>query len=270
MSVILLHLTLCPTEHRFSPSPDVPRRHTPFNQMNLSTEISTDTTTLLSLPISLLDVPWTLRSFSPIQLSYRCIIIIFGTLLNFLVIAVVRCSRQLHYPRHVFWVGISIINQCSVIQSLIELVAFVDRSRVACQLYVLNAGVYYTIFLTFLALAALDRYLAITRYEWYKNKVTNRSVIYLLSAGCFVTYTTITSPFWTGSKSIKNCTVNLTHVHSVMIYDLLLGFLCVILHIKIFLRSRKAARLQPRPNLADASIALQFHSAPVTNGKSNN
>jgi hypothetical protein len=237
--------------------------------MNLSTETSTNTTLLLSLPISL-DVPWTLRSFSPIQLSYRCIIIIFGTLLNFLVIAVVRCSRQLHYPRHVFWVCISIVNQCTVIQSLVELVALVDRSRVACQIYVLNAGVCYTIFLTFLALAALDRYLAITRYEWYKNKVTNRSVIYLLSAGCFVTYTTITSPFWTGFKSIKNCTVNLTHVHSVMIYDLLLGFLCVILHIKIFLRSRKAARLQPRPNVADASIALQFHSAPVTNGRSNN
>jgi hypothetical protein len=32
-----------------------------------------------------------------------------------------------------------------------------------------------------LSLAALDHYLAIARYEWYKKKVTNRGVIVLIS-----------------------------------------------------------------------------------------
>jgi hypothetical protein len=232
--------------------------------MNFSIESSN--TSVLSLPINL-DVPMNIRSLSLMQLSYRCIIIVVGTLINFLVIFVIGYSRQLHYPRHLFWAAISMVNQCSIIQSLLEIVAFVDHNRVACQLYVLHAGVYYSMFLTFLALAALDRYLAITRHEWYKNKVTNRSVIYLLSFGGFLTYVTITSPFWTGFKNIKNCTVNITHVHCVMIYDLLLGFLCVILHVMIFIRSRRASlQQQPRPNFTETSIALQFRpAAPCKN-----
>jgi hypothetical protein len=134
---------------------------------------------------------------------------------------------------------------------------------VACQIFVLNAGVSYTMFLTFLAFAALDRYLAIGRYDWYKRKVTNQGAIYLLSFGYFVTYSTITSPFWTGFKNIKNCTINLTHMHYVMIYDLLLGFLCVTLHAMIFVRSRKAA-LQHR-NFLETSIAMRFIPSPSVN-----
>jgi hypothetical protein len=106
-----------------------------------------------------------------------------------------------------------------------------------------------------MALAALDRYLAIARYEWYKRKVTNRGAIYLLSFGFFVTYTTITSPFWTRFKNISDCTVNITHMHYLMIYDLLLGVVCVILHAMLFLRSRAYINQYPS-NFLPTSIAL--------------
>ena len=56
----------------------------------------------------------------------------------------------------------------------------------------------------------------------------------------------------------------------VMIYDLLLGFLSVILHVMIFIRSRKAARLHQ--NYLETSIAMRFTPTPsinlrVPNGK---
>jgi hypothetical protein len=122
------------------------------------------------------------------QQSYRYGIVVLGSLINFVVVFVVYYSRQLHYPRHLFWAAISLINEFSIIQTLLEIVAILHGNRVACQIFVFNAGVSYTISLTFLALAALDRYLAIGRYEWYKNKVTNRGAIYLLSFGFIVTY----------------------------------------------------------------------------------
>jgi hypothetical protein len=211
-----------------------------------------------------------LRFISLTQQIYHSILTVVGTLINLFVVFVIYYSRQLHYPRHLFWAAISLINEFSIIQTLLEIVAILHGNRVACQIFVFNAGVSYTISLTCLALAALDRYLAIGRYEWYKNKVTNRGAVYLLSFGFIVTYATITSPFWTGFKDFRNCTINLTHMHCVMIYDLLLGFLCVILHIMIFLRSRKAAR--QHQNYLETSIAMRFTPTPsinlrVPNGK---
>ena len=149
--------------------------------MNYSIENSTNFSLLINL-----DVPMNLRFISLTQQIYHSILTVVGTLINFFLVFVVYFSRQLHYPRHLFWVAISLINQFSIIQTLLEIVAILHDNRVACQIFVFNAGVSYTISLTFLALAALDRYLAIARYEWYKKKVTNRGAIYLLSFGFFV------------------------------------------------------------------------------------
>ena len=189
--------------------------------------------------------------------SFRMVVIVIGTLINFFVAIVIGYSRQLHYPRHLYWVAISLMNQFCIIQAFIQIVAIVGDDTVACQIFALNAGVPYTIVLTFLALTALDRYLAIARYEWYKKKVTNRGTVVLLSFAFAVTYGAATSPFWTGFKNIQNCTVNLTHMHVILIYDLLLGIICVILHVTIFVRSRKIINQQP-PNFLENSIALQF------------
>ncbi|XP_059352450.1 uncharacterized protein LOC132088202 [Daphnia carinata] len=48
-----------------------------------------------------------------------------------------------------------------------------------------------------------------------------------------------------------------------MIYDLLLGVLCVVLHIMIFVRSREATN--HHSNFLQASVALRFFPAPSTN-----
>ena len=204
-----------------------------------------------------LDIPLNQRRMSLETQSFRLVVITVGTLINFFVAMVIGCSRQLHYPRHLYWVAISLINQFCIIQAIIHIVAIMGNNKVACQIFVLSAGVYYTIVLTFLALTAFDRYLAITRYDWYKEKVTNRGTIFLLSIAFAVTYLAATSPFWTGFKNIKNCTINMTHMCVLLIYDLLLGIVCVILHAMIFVRSRKIINEQPS-NFLQTSIALQF------------
>ena len=206
------------------------------------------------------DVPMNVRPLSLAIQRLRICIIVFGTFINLIVVVTIRYSRQLHYPRHLFWAAISLINQLCIIQAIVEIFAIVFHDRVACQIFVLNAGVHYTIILTFLALAALDRYLAIARYEWYKKKVTNRKTIYLLFFIYVITYFSHTSPFWTGFKNIRNCTINLTHMHVALIYDLFLGILCVVLHVMIFIRSRAAIKKQP--SFLQTSIALKFLQTP--------
>lgn len=213
--------------------------------------------------LAILDFPINARPLSIAQQSYRYVIFVVGFLTNLLAAVGIFYSRQLHYPRHVFWVAISLANQFQLLQAILEVISIVGSDPVICQIVVLNAGVFYTIILTFLTLAAFDRYLAIARYEWYKKKVTNKNTIYLLAFGGLVTYVTATSPFWTGFKSIKNCAVNVTHVHCVMIYDLMLGVLCVVLHVMIFVRSREASN--QHSNFLQPSIALRFFPTPSTN-----
>jgi 5-hydroxytryptamine receptor 1 len=204
-----------------------------------------------------LDIPMNQRRMSLETQSFRFVVIVVGSLINFFVTVVIGCSRQLHYPRHLYWVAISLINQFCIIQAVIQIMANLTQIKVACQIFVLNAGVSFTIILTFLALTTLDRYLAIARHEWYKDTVTNRGTIGLLSIAFAVTYLAATSPFWTGFKNIKNCTINMTHMCVLLIYDLLLGIVCVILHAMIFVRSRKIINEQPS-NFLQTSIALQF------------
>ena len=216
-----------------------------------------------SLSLASLDIPMNTRRMSLETQIFRMVVIMIGTLINFFVAVVIGCSRQLHYPRHLYWVAISLNNQFCTILAVVKIVAIVGDDKVACQIFALNAGVPYTIVLTFLALTALDRYLAIARYEWYKKKVTNRGTICLVSIVFIVTYLIITSPFSTGFKNIQNCTVNnLTHIHVILIYDLILGILCVILHVMIFIRSRTAIKQQPS-QFRQNRIPLQF--IPSTN-----
>lgn len=178
------------------------------------------------------------RPLSTTQQVYRYVIIGIGIIVNTIVVVVVVYSRQLHYPRHVFWVAISLCNQLYMVQALLEIAAIVGKSRIACQIFVISAGAHYTIILSYLVLGALDRYLAITRYEWYKKKVNNWVVILLLLFTFISTFLVISSPFWTGYKSVKTCTVNFTRMHIVLVYDFLLGILSVVLQIMIFIRSR--------------------------------
>jgi 5-hydroxytryptamine receptor 1 len=89
--------------------------------------------------------------------SFRIVVIVISTLINFFVALVIRFSRQLHYPRHLYWVAISVVNQFCLIQAVVQIVFYLSRNnRVACQIYVFNAGEFYTIILSFVALAALD------------------------------------------------------------------------------------------------------------------
>jgi hypothetical protein len=106
-------------------------------------------------------------------------------------------------------------------------------------------------------MAAFDRYLAIARYEWYKETVTNRGVVATVSAASAVTFIVVTIPFWTDHQSIYTCTLNLSHVHWVYVLNFLLGIVCVLLHVKIFLASKSVIR-QYLPSYPTTSVTVTF------------
>ena len=81
---------------------------------------------------------------------------------------------------------------------------------------VYHAGVGYSAQLFILSLAACDGYSAIAHYDWYKKRITNKLIILALIGSFILTFLVITSPFWTGFKSIGSGAVNLTHMQFVL------------------------------------------------------
>ena len=205
------------------------------------------------------DVPMNVQSISLVEQIFRLSTISVGLFLNGFLLVIFGCSRQLHSARHLFWPAVALINLFYLIQCIIEIIAIVHKDQIACQMFVLNAGVGYSLLLLCLALTALDRYLFIANHEWYKRHITKRVVLTVLCGSSAVTYIVLTSPFWTGYKKMSTCTVNLTHMNCVLSWDLLLGIACLILHINIYIRSRALIRNCPPQHLK--GIPLQFKNA---------
>lgn len=188
------------------------------------------------------NVPMDLRYIPFEEVVYRCVVGVLSVLINATIVATVSSSRQLYYPRHLYWAGTSTVYLIYVSQPFMEVVAIYGGNRVACQLYVLNASVPHTVISIYLLLAACDRLLAIHCNEWYKKKMTNRRVISLLIGVYVSTFAATTAPFWLGYHRLSACTVNLTHMYRVMLVNLALAVVCIGLHVSIFSVSRAMLR----------------------------
>ena len=206
---------------------------------------------------NIFDMPLSTKPIPEWQQALKISIFIFGFIAYLVIFLVIVYSRQLHFPRHIFWAGVTLINYYDLIQCVLEFVARVHHSLIACKIYVFNASVAYTSLLLCLSLAACDRYSAIAHYEWYKKRITNRVVIIAIATGFTVSFFVTTSPFWTDCKSPSKCTVNLTHMHWVLLWDVLLGIFSVALHVKIYIASRDAIR-QYAPNLNQFPLTQRF------------
>ena len=182
------------------------------------------------------------QNFTRVQEVFRSSVVAIGMLLNVIVFSVISFSRQLRYPRHIFWAAVSFFECLFLFEYALELAVVLNRDRKACQILLLVYPVDYSLLLLTLLLAAIDRYVSIVRYEWYKSNVTNRGVVLLISTAFAVSCIVITSPYWTGYLSIDNCTINVTHVNWVFVWDLILGIVCVVLHFNIFMKTRTLIR----------------------------
>ena len=190
--------------------------------------------------------------------AFRISNITIGFLLNIIILLVIVVSRQLHNPRHIFWVGVSLINQFYLMQCALEIVAIVYPNATICPLFVLNAECWILGIAPLLVSGCLrplrcNRLLGVVQEENHEQSDCSCS-----HHSFVLTFIVITSPFRTGFKSISTCTINLTHMHFVLGWDFLLGLFSVILHVKIYIVSRLAIR-EYAPNLNQFPLTQRFN-----------
>jgi hypothetical protein len=208
------------------------------------------------------------QNITAVQTSFRTSVICVGILLNCVVLFVVTFSRQLHYPRHIFWAAISIFECLFLVDNAFELVTVHKHDYLACRFVVLFYPVDYSILLICMSLAALDRYLSIVRFEWYQANVTNRGVILSIAIAVGITYIIFTSPFWTGYRSIFTCTTTIIHSVWAFTWNLFLGIVCVVLHFKIFVETKTLIR-QYVPKYRRKPVTVKFENKSFIRQPSN-
>lgn len=170
---------------------------------------------------------------------YRIVVISIAFFANCLVLTIILSSRQLRYPRHVYWAAACVLNIFCMINLVIEMVALVTENPTVCKIFVGLAGTAYSSLLLCLAVTATDRYLSIAHSDWYGRVMTVRLAV-ILTAGCYlVSVVTVSSPYWIGLRALDSCSVNMFHILCVMIWNLTLGVACVLLHVAIFLTCRR-------------------------------
>lgn len=186
------------------------------------------------------DLPFTSIPVKDEFAILRYVLVSVSIPVNLVVISVVSASRQLHAPRHIFWAGVSIAFLLISFEALSE--SFIRQNRYFCALYELGMGIWNPTLLLFLSLAGWDRYAAIRHYEWYRNHMTNRKALFAMIAAFFLNALIFDSPYWTGYKSLFNCSVNKAQMHCVFLWYLLLSFINIALQVQVFIESRKVIR----------------------------
>ncbi|XP_059351573.1 5-hydroxytryptamine receptor 1B-like [Daphnia carinata] len=202
------------------------------------------------------------QDFSFSQEFYRTLVIAVGAFLNCIVILVVSTSRQLRYPRHIFWIAISFFECLSLLEYALELTVVLYRSQQLCQILVLLYPMDYSILLQCFLLTAIDRYVSIVRYEWYKKTVTIPMVVMIIFVMSILTFAIFTSPLWMGYRSISACTFSLSHLNLMLSWDVTLGLICVMLHVLIFVESKAVIR-RYLPSYRQPSVTVRFVNSSV-------
>lgn len=144
------------------------------------------------------------HSITLAQHLYRTLVFTVGMFANNMVVMVTSISRQfLHQPRHIFWAAISLFEFIFIVNSVLESITVQYHDELACRFWIVLYPVDDSALMLCHFLATIDRYLSIVRYEWYKDKVTNRRVVGLISFAFVVSFVVITSPFWTGYSHLQ-------------------------------------------------------------------
>jgi hypothetical protein len=86
------------------------------------------------------------QKLSVAQEIYRTSVVAMGMCLNCFVLLVVSFSRQLRYPRHVFWAAISLSECLFLVQVAMEMSIILNHDPLACRVYVLMCTVDYIYF----------------------------------------------------------------------------------------------------------------------------
>ena len=169
----------------------------------------------------------------------HCIYCFFGVPLNVFVTAVVLCVDELWCkPRNSLLIGMLTGNLLSFLLATVEVIYYLSPSEDVCKVQHWIAGLPYTVFFLNLLLSLLDRYAAITRPFWHRDKVTVRAVV-LWQTGLSLLLCLLIKCVFIFQIDPITCEVNQTEVN---IYSAIVPTLfasCIVLRIALYFKTKE-------------------------------
>ena len=203
-----------------------------------------------------------------------------GVPLNLLIVIVILTNRRLKKkPRNVIFLGASLSAVFTLFTILVELLAYHGHSFFLCKIFGLTTKVSYSCLLYNLALALLDRYLAIVHPLFHRRTVTVKNVLNTQTIGVVAIFFLFKWPYVFGLVPFQ-CDFVLIEGKITAVTNALLISLIVFLNIVVYLKTRHYARPdrivsvsflndpQPGNSAGDEEGQQQqvsFHCVPINN-----
>ena len=186
-----------------------------------------------------------------------------GIPLNLFVAGVIIVKRNLHKPRHIFWLGVTFSNLFALAVSLNELfVRLVPDNKLTCWTFVLLVGTPYATLLFNLLLGLMDRYVAITYPIVHKNHVTVGRILTVQFLGfLFISVLFKLSYFLDGSLVNISCRQHQPHGKIIVFTLTTLILLCLVTQIVVYVKTRahfilqREGQCQPLSSRAELSFS---------------
>ncbi len=170
------------------------------------------------------------------------ILIILGIPLNLFIFVFILSSKRLKKkPRNILYLGVTTASLFTLFTMMFELIANHHQNPIFCKLTGLGLGAAYTCFLTNILLALIDRYLAIVSSLFHRKIVTVKSVWMIQISVEIAIYISIKWPYLFGIAPLQ-CGFLMFEAKTIAVQQAFVTFLCVILYILVYLRTKHYTR----------------------------
>ncbi len=153
-------------------------------------------------------------------------------------------------PRNIIFLGASVSAVFTLLTIFVEFLAYHLQSVFFCKIFGLTTKVAYSCLLYNLALALLDRYLAIVRPLFHRKAVTVKNVLIIQTIGAGVIFFLFKWPYVFGVVPLQ-CDFVLIEGKIIAVTNAMLISLIVILNVVVYVKTKHYAR-------PDRTVSISF------------
>lgn len=205
-----------------------------------------------------------LNKYTAVSHCFYCIV---GLPLNLFVTCAILYIDELNCkPRNSLLLGMLMGNILSILVATIEFINFLSPHDDLCKIQHALSGLNYVIFFLNLLLSLIDRYAAITRPLWHRDKVTVRFVV-LWQIGLSLFFSVLVKGVFIFQIEPLTCDINMTEVNIYSAITPTLFGSCIVIRIVLYFKTKQLLH-QRRRNIVDppgsAAAATTTTTALVT------
>ena len=185
---------------------------------------------------------------------FDCICCVIGLPLNCYMVAMILFKKRLkRRAKNIFQLALALSDIFTLCVALVRTVYYLHPSEELCLIYISISGLAYILFFFNLLLSLVDRYVAMTRPIWHRNKVTVRFVILWLIVLNLVLCIAVKWVYISRMVPLR-CKFRSSHSLSIQVIMAVELIACVAFHIAGYLKAKQMLQSSRTISVSTAAV----------------